>query len=64
MDMFANGLFLIATCIGDLVVIGPLVALFPVSNAILARLVLKERLAPLQRVGLVFAVASAVLLTA
>jgi uncharacterized membrane protein len=64
LDMFANGLFLLASRIGDLVVVGPLVALFPVSSAVLARLVLKERLAPLQRVGFVLAVASAVLLSA
>ena len=62
MDMFANGLFLIATRIGDLIVIGPLVALFPMSNALLARLVLGERLASLQRVGFALALVSAVLL--
>lgn len=58
LDLPANGLFLLAARSGDLVIVGALVALFPASNALLARLVLKERLGRLQRVGFVAALAA------
>jgi drug/metabolite transporter (DMT)-like permease len=64
LDVFANGLFLAASRAGDLIVVGALVALFPASNAVLARIVLKERLRARQRLGFVLALAAAVALAA
>ena len=58
LDPVANGLFLVASQSGDLFVVGALVALFPASNALLARIVLGERLKPVQRVGFVVALAA------
>jgi drug/metabolite transporter (DMT)-like permease len=61
-DLAANGLLLAALRAGDLSVTGALVALYPVPTVVLAALVLRERLAPLQLVGAVAAVAAAALL--
>lgn len=55
LDPVANGLFLLAAQSGQLFVVGALVALFPVSNALLARFILKERLSRLQGVGFALA---------
>lgn len=63
LDMAANGLFLIATRTGQLAVVGALAALFPLSNALLARAFLGERLTRLQIVGFAGAVAAGVLLS-
>lgn len=61
-DLAANGLLLAALRAGDLSVTGALVSLYPVPTVVLAALVLRERLAPLQLVGAVAAVAAAALL--
>ncbi len=63
LDMVANGLFLAATRTGQLVVIGALAALFPVSNALLARVFLHERLTRLQVTGFAGAILAAALLS-
>mgnify|MGYP003479072243 CR=1 FL=1 len=48
--------------IGDLSVIAVLTALYPAGTIILARLVLKERIAPVQYLGLVLAIAASAML--
>ncbi|WP_239569162.1 DMT family transporter [Geodermatophilus bullaregiensis] len=63
-DMAANALFLLATQAGgSLAVTGVLASLYPVSTVVLAQVVLRERLAGAQRVGLGVAVAAVVLIT-
>lgn len=63
LDMAANGLFLMASRNGQLAVIGALVALYPASNAALARFVLNERLRGAQRLGFLVTIGVAVLLS-
>ena len=63
-DMAANALFLLATQAGgQLAVVGVLASLYPVSTVVLAQLVLRERLVPVQLGGLLVAVAAVVLIT-
>jgi drug/metabolite transporter (DMT)-like permease len=62
-DMTANALFLLATRGGDLSVVAPLAALYPVTTVILALIVDRERLRGVQIAGLVFAVVSLVLVS-
>ena len=62
-DMTANALYLVAARAGDLSVIAPLAALYPVSTVILAMVVDRERLRPIQVVGLVLAVGALVLVS-
>ena len=62
-DMTANALFLLATRGGDLRIVAPLAALYPVTTVILALLVDHERLRGIQVAGLAFAVAALVLVS-
>jgi len=62
-DMTANALFLLATRGGDLSIVAPLAALYPVTTVILALLVDHERLRGIQVAGLAFAVAALVLVS-
>ena len=64
LDMTANVLFLLATQTGMLVLVAVLASLYPVGVVLLARAVLRERLAPLQWVGIGAAVAATVLIAA
>jgi drug/metabolite transporter (DMT)-like permease len=60
-DMTANALFLVASRGGELSVVAPLAALYPVTTVILALLIDHERLRGVQAAGLAFAVAALVL---
>jgi drug/metabolite transporter (DMT)-like permease len=63
-DMTANALFLLATQQGaDLAIVGVLASLYPVSTVVLAQVVLRERLVPVQFAGLASAFAAVVLIT-
>ena len=62
-DMTANALFLVASRAGDLSLVAPLAALYPVSTVALAVLVDRERLRPVQVVGLGLALVAVVLLS-
>ena len=62
-DMTANALFLVATRGGDLSVVAPLAALYPVTTVILALIIDHERLRGVQVAGLAFAVAALVLVS-
>lgn len=52
LDVTANVLFLVASRRGLLALVGPVGAMYPASTVVLARLVLKERLARHQLIGL------------
>jgi uncharacterized membrane protein len=52
LDVTANVLFLVASRRGLLALIGPVGAMYPASTVVLARIVLKERLARHQLIGL------------
>ncbi|MBO0851461.1 MAG: EamA family transporter [Pseudonocardia sp.] len=56
LDAAANALYLLAVQGGQLAVVGAVVALYPASTVLLARLLHRERIAPLQCVGLALAV--------
>jgi drug/metabolite transporter (DMT)-like permease len=62
-DMTANALFLIASRSGELSVVAPLAALYPVTTVILALMIDHERLRGVQVAGLAFAVAALVLVS-
>jgi drug/metabolite transporter (DMT)-like permease len=62
-DMTANALYLEATRSGDLTLVAPLAALYPVSTVILALVVDRERLRGLQLCGLGLALAALVLVS-
>lgn len=62
-DMAANLLFVLASRIGLLSVVGVLLALYPAATVLLAMLVLRERLHPVQIAGLGLAAAGVVLIT-
>lgn len=62
LDMTANVLFLLATRVGLLVLASVVSGLYPVAVVILAWLVLKERLARVQQVGVVMALAATALI--
>ncbi len=55
LDMAANSLYLTALKFGSFTWVAALTSLYPVSTVVLARIVLKEKLAPGQVVGLVMA---------
>ncbi|QEO15019.1 EamA family transporter [Agromyces intestinalis] len=61
-DAAANALLLLALRAGDLSVAAVLGALYPAGTILLAAIVLKERIAPVQWVGLVLALAAAAML--
>ncbi|HEX7833986.1 MAG TPA: DMT family transporter [Pseudolysinimonas sp.] len=63
-DSVANTLLLIGFRIGDLSVVSVLSALYPAGTIALAAIVLKERIAPVQWVGLALALAAAAMLAA
>lgn len=58
-DAVANVFMLIGLRLGDLSVMSVLVAMYPAGTILLAALVLKERIAPVQWVGLALAVTAA-----
>ena len=62
-DMTANALFLLAARTGDLSIVAPLAALYPVTTVILALMIDHERLRGVQIAGLAFAVAALVLVS-
>jgi drug/metabolite transporter (DMT)-like permease len=64
LDMIANILCLLALQRGMLSVVATLASLYPTTTLILARLVLRERLGPVQGVGLAVATAAVVLISA
>ena len=61
-DATANALLLFGLRIGELSVISVLTALYPAGTIILAAVVLRERIAPVQVVGLVLALIAAAML--
>lgn len=61
-DGTGNALLLLGIQIGDLSVMSVLTAMYPAGTIILAGIVLKERVAPVQAIGLVLAIAAAALL--
>ena len=62
-DMTANALFLLAARTGDLSIVAPLAALYPVTTVILALVIDHEQLRGVQVAGLAFAVAALVLVS-
>ncbi|MGH3824463.1 MAG: EamA family transporter [Pseudonocardiaceae bacterium] len=62
MDMVSNILFLLATRAGALSISAVLVSLYTVVVVVLARLVLRERLTPLQAVSVVLALTASALM--
>lgn len=62
LDMTANLLYLLAVRRGLLSVVSVLAALYPVTTVVLARLVLKERFANVQRLGMAIALPAAILM--
>ena len=62
-DMTANALYLVATRHGDLSLVAPLAALYPVTTVLLALAVDRERLRGLQVVGLGLALAALLLVS-
>jgi drug/metabolite transporter (DMT)-like permease len=63
LDMLANALYLVAVRVGPLGLVATLASLYPASTVLLARLVLGERLRPVQSVGLACAAVAIVLIT-
>ncbi|MBB5633267.1 drug/metabolite transporter (DMT)-like permease [Cryobacterium mesophilum] len=61
-DATANALLLVGLRLGNLSVISVLTALYPAGTIILAAVVLRERIAPVQVVGLVLALIAAAML--
>jgi drug/metabolite transporter (DMT)-like permease len=61
-DMTANGLYLVASRMGDLPVAVTLASLYPASTVILARVVLGERLHRLQLIGMICAMVAVALI--
>jgi drug/metabolite transporter (DMT)-like permease len=64
LETLANTLIAVATTLGLVSLVGVLVSLFPVVTVALARVVLGEHVAPLQRHGTVGAVGGVVLIAA
>jgi drug/metabolite transporter (DMT)-like permease len=62
LDAFANILLLVGLRMGELTVMSVLTALYPAGTILLAAIVLKERIAPVQIVGLVLAISAASML--
>ncbi len=64
LDLSANGLFALATREGLLSVVSVLGSLYPAVTVVLARVVLRERVARLQEVGVLLALVGVVAITA
>jgi drug/metabolite transporter (DMT)-like permease len=64
LDTVANTLMLVALRLGDLSIVSALTALYPAGTIVLAALVLRERIAPLQWAGLALALTAGALLGA
>jgi len=64
LDAGANGLYAWASTQGLLSVVAVLGALYPISTVVLARVVLGERVRPIQEVGIVLALAGVALIAA
>jgi drug/metabolite transporter (DMT)-like permease len=64
LDILANGLFALAATKGLVSVVSVLASLYPVITVLLARVVLKERLQAVQRIGAALALAGAALISA
>jgi drug/metabolite transporter (DMT)-like permease len=62
LDVGANAIYVLALQIGLLSVVSVLGSLYPAATVLLARYVLAERLHPMQKVGMVTAIAAAALL--
>ena len=62
LDAVANVLYLLAVREGLLSVVSVLAALYPVSTVLLARVVLHERFATIQRIGIAIALPAAILM--
>jgi drug/metabolite transporter (DMT)-like permease len=62
-DAVGNSLLLFGIHIGDLSVMSVLTAMYPIGTIILAGIILKERVAPIQIVGLGLAIGAAALLS-
>jgi len=62
-DMTANVLYLVATRGGDLSIVAPIAALYPVTTVILALIIEHERLRGIQVAGLLFAVVALILVS-
>jgi drug/metabolite transporter (DMT)-like permease len=63
-DVAANGLYLVASRRGLLTLVGVVVAMYPAATVLLARVVLRERLASHQLAGLALAAAAVAAVTA
>jgi uncharacterized membrane protein len=63
LDAVANALYLLAAHHGQLAVVGSVVALYPASTVLLARLMHGERIGRVQRIGLALAVPALVLVS-
>jgi drug/metabolite transporter (DMT)-like permease len=61
-DAVGNSLLLFGIHIGDLSVMSVLTAMYPIGTIVLAGVILKERVAPIQIVGLALAIGAAALL--
>lgn len=62
LDVGANALYLLAIREGLLSVVSVLASLYPASTVVLAWIVLRERFAPMQRIGLVLAIPAVMLM--
>jgi drug/metabolite transporter (DMT)-like permease len=63
LDVSADVFFAFATTIGLLSIVSILSSLYPVATVILARIVLRERMARLQQFGIVMALAGVLLIS-
>jgi len=61
-DVLGNVFFLVATRAGELAISAVLTSLYPVGTILLARIVLKERIAKSQSLGIVLAIGACVLI--
>ncbi|MDO9591139.1 MAG: EamA family transporter, partial [Microcella sp.] len=64
LDAIANIIVLAGLRLGDLTVVSVLTALYPAGTILLAAIVLRERIAPLQWLGLALALAASAMLAA
>ncbi|UUT34987.1 EamA family transporter [Microbacterium elymi] len=61
-DSSANAIMLVALRLGDLSIVSALTAMYPAGTIVLAAIVLRERVAPVQWVGLALALAAGAML--